>query len=233
MEIPRGQMKSPLSSPTLFLLVGRPGSGKTYLARHLAKQLSLPVVSMERIRQTILKKPSLAPGEESTVWQVGMMLVEGYLSVGLGLIADLAANTVDQRAEILRLGHFFGVEPLIIWQQTDRETAWARCLNRQPGRRVDDSFSLKLSRTTFNALSRQLEPPRQGRVVVVNGCQPFANQLAAITRHLVELQLLPAESTLTRTVPKPGLINLIASRPPRPKRSDFNRRNDAATTPQL
>ena len=205
-------MKSPLTSPTLFLLVGRPGSGKTYLARHLAKQLSIPIVSMERIRQTIIKKPSLSQSEESTVWRVGTMLIEGYLGVGVSVIADMTANTVDQRNELLRLAHFFRVTPLIIWQQADRETAWHRCVDRQPNRRVDDAFSLKLTRTAFNALSRQLEPPRHDQAIRVNGCQPVANQLVAITRNLVELQLLPADSELAQAVPKPGLVNLIMSR---------------------
>ena len=208
-------MKTPLSSPTMFLLVGRPGSGKTYLARHLAKQLAIPVVSMERIRHTILKKPSLAASEESTIWRVGTMLVEGYLSVGLGVIVDLTANTIDQRSELLRLAHFFRATSLIIWQQTDRETAWQRCSNRQPNRRVDDAFSLKLPRSAFNALSRQLEPPRHEQAVIVNGCQPFANQLTAITRRLVEMRLLPTESDLAQSVPKPGLVNLVLPRPPR------------------
>lgn len=209
-------MKSPLTSPTLFLLVGRPGSGKTYLARHLAKQLSIPVVSMERIRHAIIKKPSLSQAEESTVWRVGVMLAEGYLSVGASAIADMTASTADQRSELLRLAHFFRAEPLIIWQQTDRETAWQRCLDRQPNRRTDDAFSLKLTRAAFNALSRQLEPPHQERVVRVNGNQPAANQLAAITRHLIELQLLPTASELSRTVPKPGLVNLVMPQRPKP-----------------
>ena len=209
-------MKTPLTSPTLFLLVGRPGSGKTYLARHLAKQLSVPVVSMERIRQTIVKKPSLSQSEESTVWRIGVMLVEGYLSVGVGVIADMTANTVDQRNELLRLAHFFRATPIIIWQQTERETAWRRCVDRQPNRRSDDAFSLKLTRTAFNALSRQVEPPRHERAIRVNGNQPAASQLATITRHLIELQLLPTDSELAQSVPKPGLVNLVMSHRSKP-----------------
>ncbi len=206
-------MKSRLNSLALFLLVGRPGSGKTYLARHLSKQLATPIVSMERIRQTILKRPTLLPGEESTVWRVGAMMVEGYLSAGVSVISDMVASTVDQRAELLRLAHFFQATPLIIWQRTDQATAWSRCQNRQPARRIDDAFSLKLSKTTFNALDRQLEPPRREKAIIVNGCQPADSQLAAITLRLVEIQLLPTDSELAQAVPKPGLVNLVSSRP--------------------
>lgn len=213
-------MKSRLNSPALFLLVGRPGSGKTYLARHLSKQLAIPTVSMERIRQTILKKPALLPAEESTVWRVGAMMIEGYLSAGISVVADMTASTVDQRNELLRLAHFFQAAPLVIWQQTDQKTAWSRCQNRQPTRRIDDAFSLKLTKTTFNALSRQLEPPQREKAIVVNGCQPAASQLAAITRRLVEIQLLPTDSELAQAVPKPGLVNLVASHLPADGRPD-------------
>lgn len=206
-------MKSRLNSPTLFLLVGCPGSGKTYLARHLSKKLVIPTVSMEKIRQAIVKKPALLPAEESTVWRVGAMMIEGYLSAGLSVVADMAANTADQRNELLRLAHFFQALPLIIWQQTDRETAWSRCQNRQPNHRIDDAFSLKLSKTAFNALSRQLQPPQTEGVVIVNGRRPAADQLASVTKRLVETQLLPADSDLPQSIPKPGLVNLIAARP--------------------
>ena len=207
-------MKSRLNSPALFLLVGRPGSGKTYLARHLSQQLEIPTVSMERIRQTILKKPLLLPAEESTVWRVGVMMIEGYLSAGVSVVADMTASTVDQRNELLRLTRFFGAEPLIIWQQTDPKTAWARCQNRQPNRRIDDAFSSKLTKTTFNALTRQLEPPHQDKAIIVNGRQPAASQLAAINRRLVEIQLLPTDSEIAQALPKPGLVNLVANLPP-------------------
>lgn len=213
-------MKSRLNSLALFLLVGRPGSGKTYLSRHLAGQLDIPVVSMERIRRTILKKPALLPAEESTVWRVGTMMIEGYLSAGISLVADMTASTVDQRNELLRLAHFFQATPLVIWQQTDPKTAWSRCQNRQPARRIDDAFSLKLTKTTFNALARQLEPPRREKAIIVNGRQPAASQLAAVSRRLIEIRLLPAESELAQAVPKPGLVNLIAGHLPPDSRPD-------------
>ena len=46
-------MDSKLQHPTVFILVGIPGSGKTNLARQLSQKLGISRVSAEQIRSTI------------------------------------------------------------------------------------------------------------------------------------------------------------------------------------
>ena len=204
-------MKVELQRPTLFMLVGLPGSGKTYLARHLVKRLGVPVVSLERIRQTILKQPTLSRQEEAVIWQVGAMLIEGYLSVGLSVVCDVDVNTHQQRDELKRIANFFKAKPIIIWQQIDQKTAWARCQNRQPNQNVDDLFALVFDRTTFDTLVNQFQSPIRNQTIVVSGKHDATQQLTTIIRRLVELQLIQSGSDLTQTIPKPELINLVSS----------------------
>ena len=202
-------MNNKLQHPILFILVGIPGSGKTYLARQLSQKLKISRVSAEQIRATILDQPSLSRAEEYLVRKIALFLIEELLKLKLSVVCDIPAQTAGQRAELRKLAKIYKFQVITIHQQVDKVAAWLRCQSRH-SHQVDDKYALDLNQEAFNALCTQLETPTKGEVVVVSGVHTFSAQAQTIFRRLLELQLLMANTALAKNVPKPGMINLVS-----------------------
>ena len=210
-----------MQHPTLFILVGIPGSGKTYLARQLSQKLGISRVSAEQIRSTILDQPSLSRSEEKLVRRIAMFLIEEMLRLGMSMICDIPSSRSSQRSELEKLARHHKFQTVTIYQQIDKQAAWLRCRSRH-SQQVDDRYATDLDEKTFNGLCDKLQAPVGDRVIVVAGSHDFNSQAQTILRRLLEMQTLPADTTLVKDIPKPGLINLVASQKPKPLGSPLN-----------
>ena len=193
----------------MFILVGWPGSGKTYLTRQLSQQLIIHPVSAEQIRATILDRPSLSPTEERLVRRTAFFLIEEFLKAGLAVICDLPAQTSRQRLELLKLAKTYKYPVVTLYQQVDKQVAWLRCQSRR-SHRVDDKYALNLDQKTFDIFTSQLEAPEEGEIIVLSGSHAFETQSRIIVRRLLELRLLPEDAFPAQRIVKPGLINLVS-----------------------
>ena len=208
-------MDSKLQHPALFILVGIPGSGKTYLARQLSQKLGISRVSAEQIRSTVLDKPTLEQSEEKLVRRIAMFLIEEMLRLGMPMICDVPAFRSGQRSELEKLARRHKFQTVTIYQQIDRQAAWLRCRSRH-SQQADDRYAPDLDEETFDKLCGKLQAPTGDKVIVVAGSHDFNSQAQTILRRLLEMQILPADTALVKDIPKPGLINLIASQKPKP-----------------
>ena len=202
-------MNNKLQQPLMFILVGLPGSGKTYLTRQLAQKLKINSVSAEQVRYTILDQPSLQKAEERLVRRIALFLVEELLKAGLPVICDLPAQSARQRLELHKLAKIYKYPVVTLYQQVDKQAAWLRCQSRH-SHQVDDKYALNLDQATFDILCSQLEPPTQGEMIVISGVHAFDTQAQIIIRRLFELQLLPEDPYLMKQIIKPGLVNLVS-----------------------
>jgi predicted kinase len=72
---------------TLILFTGMPGSGKTTLARMIARRLNVPVFAKDRI-QRVLRDHHLAPERSGDGYYVILDIADELLSLGLSVILD-------------------------------------------------------------------------------------------------------------------------------------------------
>ena len=194
----------------MFILVGLPGSGKTYLTRQLGQRLGASSVSAEQIRAVILDQPSLKAAEERLVRRIALFLVEEFLKAGSPVICDLPAQTAAQRLELQKLAKKYRCPVVILYQQVDKQAAWLRCQSRH-SHQIDDRYALNLDQSTFKRLCSNLETPAEGEIIVISGVHAFETQARIILRRLFELQFLPTDVSLTKYITKPGLVNLVSS----------------------
>lgn len=215
--------KNRLLQPTIIYFLGMPGVGKSYVARQLSELLGAAHVSSDRLRFELFSEPRFDKGEHMVITRLMDYMTEEFLGIGRSVIYDISVSRVQDRRELRELARKRGAKELLIWIQTDIDSAWARAQNVDR-RKVDDKYRSPLSRPVFEQYVRLLQNPQHEQYLVLSGKQMFETHKSAILRRLKEMSLLDIES-LNPQVGKPGLVNLVSQAQAQAGRVDPNRRN--------
>lgn len=214
--------KLQLSRPTLFMLYGFPGAGKTYFARQLCEELQAAHVQSDRIRGELFEKPRFDTQENRVVTQLMQYMTEEFLGAGVSVVFDVNAMRQVQRRALRDLARKCKAEPVLVWFQVDTETAFARTAKRDR-RKTDDKFAPPISRKMFDTLAAGMQnPSATEEYIVVSGKHTYQTQRSAVIRKLYQTGLLQADQA-NAGLAKPALINLVPS--PLAGRVDPTRRN--------
>ncbi|MFN0070520.1 MAG: AAA family ATPase [Chloroflexota bacterium] len=74
--------------PTLLILVGPPGTGKSTLARGIRDATGAAIIQSDAIRKALVPAPTYLPAESAWVHRVAHQRLQQKLSRGLDAIAD-------------------------------------------------------------------------------------------------------------------------------------------------
>lgn len=214
--------KLELIQPTLFLLYGFPGTGKTYFARQLCEELKAAHVQGDRIRYELFDEPRYDRQENDIVSHLMQYMAEEFLSAGISVVFDMNAARVGQRRQMREMARKTKAQSLIIWFQMDIESAFTRVIKRDR-RKTDDKYTMTIDRTTFESMIGGMQNPTPTEdYAVVSGKHTFHTQRSAVIKKLYDMGLLHAQQT-TSGLAKPGLVNLVPN--PLAGRVDPSRRN--------
>ncbi len=84
-----------LPQPTLILLSGLPGTGKSYLAKRLAERLPVVVIASDQVRRLLFQEPSYSAQEHYVVHSTCEAVVADLLRRGYSVVFD-ATNLLRQ-----------------------------------------------------------------------------------------------------------------------------------------
>lgn len=214
--------KLELTQPTLFLLYGFPGSGKTYFARQLSEELKAAHVQGDRIRFELFEEPKFDRQENDIVNHLMMYMAEEFLNADVSVIFDANAARAGQRRALRELARRAKAQTVIIWLQMDLESAFTRVAKRDR-RKADDKYAMMLDRTSFDDLVERMQNPTPTEdYTVISGKHTFHTQRSAVIKKLYDMGLLQAQQT-TVGIAKPQLVNLVPN--PLSGRVDPSRRN--------
>lgn len=215
--------KNRLLQPTIIYFLGMPGVGKSYVARQLSELLGAAHVSSDRLRYELFAEPRFDKGEHMVITRLMDYMTEEFLSIGRSVVYDISVSRLQDRRELRELARKHGAKELLIWIQTDVESAWnrAQLIDR---RKSDDKYRAPIDRGIFEQYVRLIQNPQHEQYVVLSGKHFFETQKSAILRRLKEMNLLDVQS-LNPQVGKPGLVNLVSQAQAQAGRVDPNRRN--------
>lgn len=74
--------------PLLMLVTGLPATGKSTIARNLARQLGGALLSTDRIRRRLLEKPSYTPEEKQLIYRAMFLVAEYLLRSRVNVVLD-------------------------------------------------------------------------------------------------------------------------------------------------
>lgn len=216
-------LKTKFTRPTLILMMGLPGSGKSYTSRHTAESLGAAHISYNRIQEQLFESPTFDKNETLIITNLMSMMTEEYLKLGVSVIFDMGLNRFNERRTMRELARKYDAIPVLLWLQIDQETARLRAKVKDK-RKADDKFTAPVSNEVFDSLVQVFQQPRNEDYVVISGKYDYVSQKPIILRKLKELGLVDDE-LVKPNIAKPELVNLAAQARAEIGRIDYNRRN--------
>lgn len=200
--------KLALTKPTLFILYGFPGAGKTYLASNLRESVQAAHVNADKIRHQLFESPRYDRAENEIIDQLMEYMTEEFLDAGVSVVFDTNAIKKSQRRILRDIARKKKAHYILIWLQIDPESAFAR-VSQRDRRRSEDKIAQPLDKPLFDELtSRMQNPSHDEDYIVLSGKHSYLMQKTAIVKKLYQQKLIRTDS-VSKNVVKPGLINLV------------------------
>lgn len=162
-----------LSQPHLLIMVGIPGSGKSFFAKRFAATFNVPYLDYDLLLDFT--------GRNSDVSDAfaGYLLKELFKTHHT-VIFDGPTSTREERDALRDLARSSGYTCLFIWTQTDVETAQARYIKER------SREGRKISRAHYDSLLHVFVPPigKDHSTVVISGKHTYATQAKAVLKNL-------------------------------------------------
>ncbi len=175
-----------LSRPLILMVIGVPGSGKSFFARQFASTFSTPIVNYDYIRSRLFETPSFSNKEEAVVYSLAGQQITELLKTEKTFIVDGGLNDKNDRASLAKIALKAGYDSLVVWVQTDEPASKMRSTRRN-AKRSGDELNASLTAEQFATLSKELTSPTgQEAFIVISGKHTFATQAKAVLKKLVQ-----------------------------------------------
>ena len=93
-------LPEPMVDPTLIVVSGLPGTGKSYFSSRLAKRLDFLVLESDALRKVLFSSPGYSRQESSRLFQACHLLLLKLLAKGIPIVLD-ATNLSEWHRERL------------------------------------------------------------------------------------------------------------------------------------
>jgi predicted kinase len=151
-------------SPTLVVLAGPPGVGKTTFARLLRERAPLAIVSVDDVRKLLFPNPEYTDAEHHRVFGVYYSTVQELLRRGVPTVADATNLWESLRRRLYRIAETAGARTVTV----DFETP-AMVVRLRLERRFADPIHWDRSDATWDIhvrMAADMEPVRGWHFVV-------------------------------------------------------------------
>ena len=120
-------------APSLVVLCGLPGTGKSHFARELSQRAPFLWLNSDRTRKLLVDRPSYSRREHRRVFSAMHVLMRGYLRDGYSVVFDATNLNENVRRPLYESADEVGVEPLIIRFTAPSNLVRQRLIDRAEG----------------------------------------------------------------------------------------------------
>lgn len=142
--------------PTLFLLVGYPGSGKTTTSKYIRELTGAEHIWADRERRTMFSTPTHTHEESRQLYNHLNEVTDRLLAEGKSVIFDTNFNFYKDRQHLRDIAATHNAKTVVVWITTPKETAKQRAVHE---RTLRNFYEYILPEEDFERLSNHLEQP--------------------------------------------------------------------------
>lgn len=155
-----------LARPYAIMMVGIPGSGKTFFAEKFSEMFRTPYLDIATIQETI--------GNPDAVEQTVLYILNEVTKTDKPFVFEGNSASRSSRTEFAKWARSKGYKPLIVWVQTDPKLCRARV---QKGRTMSSS--------EFADQIADFSPPHPDeKPIVISGRHTYTAQARNVLNHL-------------------------------------------------
>jgi predicted kinase len=125
-----GELPGPVAEPTLIVISGLPGTGKSYFSKRLAEKLPFLVLESDALRKILFASPGYSPQESAQLFQTIHRLVRDLLHKGISLILDATNLSERFREQLYSIADQLGVRLVLVRVEAPPEVVYQRLKDR-------------------------------------------------------------------------------------------------------
>jgi predicted kinase len=144
--------------PTLYLLVGYPGAGKTTVSKIIAQATGAMHIWADHERHKMFQTPTHSALESQQLYTHLNTQAASLLAAGKSVVFDTNFNFFKDREHLRRIALKNGARTVLIWVTTPKELARERSVEHSHEQETRIWGNMPLS--DFLRISRHLQPPR-------------------------------------------------------------------------
>lgn len=190
-----------LNKPHLIVMVGIPGSGKSFFIEHFAETFNAPLVSFDHLRNELFHTPTFNNNEYEIIQRIADRQLDELLKTGRTILIDGSAQQRQSRTNLTKKARDAGYETLFIWVQTESVAARHRATKPVKGKTA-------LSQEQFDAAVKRFSAPHlTEHAVVISGKHTYASQLKIVLKRLIEPRTEIADAQVApRSAPNRNIL---------------------------
>lgn len=157
-------LPQPQVRPSLIVVSGLPGTGKSFFCRKLAERLPFLILTSDSLRRALFPTPQYDEQENRRLFSACHVLIEELLEKGIPVIFD-ATNLLEHHREYLyRAAERAGARLILVWVEAPPEVVRQRLLAREVAA-VPDSDS-QAGWQVYNKMKPRTEKISRNHLVV-------------------------------------------------------------------
>lgn len=150
--------------PALVVLSGLPGSGKSHLAREIARRQPVAILESDALRKALVKRPTYSQKESGRLFAACQTLLEDLLSAGVPVLLDATNLKEMHRRPLYRIAERTGAHLLLVDVRAGEDVVRRRLAHRGSADNPWDRSDATLD--VYESMRREAEPIERKHLTV-------------------------------------------------------------------